>query len=146
MASLLHFLHQPFTQLPTIACQKLLRLGHLGGVVIRADIANAGGAASFDKILQTRAAAIGKDRIGTGAQAKNFLSRQHRLLNALDAGIGADINPLAFFLAAIFLQAGKGVIARQQDIGIHFVIAQHDVKAGAQGFNQAGLQQQGFRF
>ena len=129
-----------------LARQKALGVGHERAVILFRDVANARRRAPLDLVLQARAGAAVEHRIRAVAQQEYALQLVERAVHGTRAGEGAKILALGGPPPAMFAQLRKGMVARQQDIGKAFIVAQQHVVARFQLLDQVLLQQQRLGF
>ncbi len=116
--------------------------GHVAGVV---DAADARGAAPLDLIEQAGTGAGLEHRIRAGAQQEGALERVERAAHRAGRGEGAEIIAFPRARAAMFHHLREGVVARQQDVGEGFVVAQQHVVARPVALDEIGFEEEGLR-
>ena len=124
------------------AGEEILRLADQFGIVVVRDLAGAGTGAALDLVQQARPRAALEDRVGAGAQQEGPLQRIDRAADGAGRGEGAEIVALARARAAMLEDAGRGVVAGDQDIGKRLVVAQQHIEARPQALDQIGFEQQ----
>ena len=126
--------------------QKITRFGNLLAIGLRGDIAHARRAAAFDLILQTGPRPVLENRVGAGAQQKNFLQQIHGFVQRPDRSERTKI--LAFFAmrAAMFFNARERVVMRDQQFGKAFIVLEQNIIARRKPLDEAGLHQQRLGF
>jgi len=97
----LHAGHQPVDHGTVAAFQKQHRVSHVLGVVFRADIADAGGGAAFDLVLQAGSGTVAEEAVLALAHPEEFLQQMQTLPDGTGAGIGTEIAPLAALRPAV---------------------------------------------
>lgn len=144
IGSLLHALGKPCFYFPTFTGQEILRLLYQLGIVFLRNFSGARSRAAFDLVKKTGAGSIGVKGIGAGSDQKNSLQGIDRDINRTRIGKGTVVIALPGAGTAIFEQARCLMITAQKDIGKALVIANQDIKAWPQPFDEIGFQQKGF--
>ena len=124
------------------AGEKVLRLVHQRVVVVRRDLARARARAALDLVEQARPRPALEHRIRAGSQQEGALQCVDGPSHRAGRGEGTEIVALARARAAMLEDAGRGVVARQQDIGKRLVVPHQHVEARAQAFDEVRLEQQ----
>ena len=138
----LHLLGQQALGLLGAAGQESARLIHQLAVFGLVHDPHAGAGAALDLIEEAGPRADVEHAIGAGAQQKRALQHGERFIDGAGRGERPEILALAGPRPPVFHDARKRVIAGDQDVGEGFVVAQQDVVARRQPFDQIGLEQQ----
>src|SRR5699024_2981570 len=96
---------------------------HVAGIVLAVDIADTGGRAALDLILQTRARARGEETIGAIAQLEQPMQRILGFLDRATAWERAEIMSSTLLRTTMINHARKFVIAGDKQVWITFIIA-----------------------
>ena len=138
-----------------IALQKSRGVHHIAGVVVCADMSDAGRRAAFDLVQQAGACAVEKNGVFAGAQAKHLLHEVDGFFHRPGIGIGTEVL-MAFIGGATVVRhareiggAAFGYAARPAsnlEVGVAFVVAKQDVVARLERFDEVIFQNQRFGF
>ena len=89
---------------------------------------------------------LSKNAVGAGADQERALQRRDGAVDRAGGGERSEITPGPRLRAAMLEDLRRPVIARYQDIGKRFVVAQLHVEARTQLLDQIGFQQQRLGF
>ncbi len=121
-------------------------LVHQLGIAGKIDLAGAGPRTAPDLIEQAGPGAAFKKTVGAGAHQEGALQRGDGAVDRAGGGERPEIPSRPRLRAAMFQDLRRPVIARDQNIGKRFVVAQLHVEARPQLLDQIGLEQQRLGF
>ena len=125
------------------ALQKGRGLVDQAGIVLERDQAGAGGRAAFDLVQHAGPGAALIDAVGTRPQQEGLLQGVERPVHRPGRGEGAEIVAGRGVGPAMLADLGRAVVLADHQFGERLVVAQHDVEARLQLFDEAGFEQQG---
>ena len=129
-----------------LALQEALGIGNEGGIALWTDLGHTGSRTALDLKLQAGAGAPVKHGVRAVAQQKDLLQLIERPGHGPCRSKGAEIAALFRFLAAMLLDLGEGMLFADQDIGKAFVVAQQNIVARFELFDQVLFKQQRLGF
>ena len=92
---------------------------------------------------QAGAGAVGEHRVRTGAEQEDALHGGDGLVDRPGGGEGAVIAAFADAGAAMLGDLRVGVVFGEHQPGVGFVVAQHDVEARLEAFDEVGFEEEG---
>ena len=139
---LLHLRRQALLDRGDPAREVFLRLPHQVRIARFVDALHAGGGAALDLEQQAGPGAAVEHRVAAGAQQEDALQRRQRLVHRPGGSEGAPVARALATFPAVLGDLGIGMVLRQDQPGIGFVVAQDDVEARPQALDQIGFEQQ----
>ena len=143
----LHFLFESREEVLRFAGEEVAGFVEAAEVVVPGDAADAGGGTVFDDVV---GAVFVIDFAGVDgaadAEAEAFGEPVHGGAESTGVGEGAEVAGAVVFFQAGEGEAGEGVVEGEADEEEAFVVAEADVVAGAELFDEFAFEEEGFGF